>query len=124
MLKIYRLLPKGAQHLTEVINSRRMLVTGINVEFVTRTLKVPKQKGGADCGLFLLENVSRILDNPEHFFVQAAEDDLACWYHPNEVVGMREELATLLKQLGEEQRDVGGLLVSLNQLFSSKLACN
>ena len=102
--------PKGAAILRHFLRDVRAKNKWAPVDIITTTIEVPKQEvGSMDCGVYLLENAAMILRDPEEFCIRAAQNDLKFWYPRDQVVGRREELALLLKSLGEEQRNHGGI---------------
>ena len=80
------------------------------VEAVTIAPEVPRQSPGSnDCGVHLLENISRIQENPLQFIARAQIDNLKDWYPTASLVKRRSELAGTIRRLGEDQRLPGGL---------------
>ena len=102
--------PRGAAILRGLLVEVRARNKLDRVEAITLAPEVPCQSPGSnDCGIFLLESMSRIQENPLEFIARAERDTLKEWYSTASLVKRREELAETLRRLGEEQRLPGGL---------------
>ena len=65
---------------------------------------VPRQPVASnDCGIFVVENASRIFKNPDEFLERASQGSLKDWYKSNELSRRRIEIAAELRKLGAEQ---------------------
>ena len=103
--------PAGAEILRNCLMDQRVLQGGPKVPFLTYTPTVPKQPSGSnDCGLFVLEFTREIMRDPEDFLRRAEAGTLSDWFPTAIVQNRRQELAALLRQLGEEQRRPGEVL--------------
>ena len=103
--------PVGTGVLRQFLVERRLQCGGPLVDFDTVTPVVPKQEPGSnDCGVFLMEMATLITMNPEVFIYEAASNSLSDWFCRTSLRGRRQEMASLLKSLGEEQRSPGGVL--------------
>ena len=72
--------------------------------------------------MFLLENMSMILENPDHFLQLAlASDDLRDWYPSSRVGKRRQDIASVLKIFSTIQRSPGGFHENLGKLVVPNL---
>ena len=102
--------PRGADILRNFLAQIRVRNKLDPVEAVTIAPEVPRQSPGSnDCGVHLLENISRIKENPLQFIARAQIDNLKDWYPTASLVKRRSELAGTIRRLGEDQRLPGGL---------------
>ena len=110
--------PSGAEFLRRFLVEKRLQCGGPQVSFKTIIPCVPKQvRGSNDCGVYLMEFSSKLLMDPEEFVKKAAENSLSDWFSSESVSGRRKELSELLRNLGEEQRKLGGVLEDEGQLM-------
>ena len=110
--------PSGAEVVRNFLIELRVSVGGPRVPFKTFTPPVPRQEAlSNDCGLFALEYAEKIVQDPDEFVRKARLNDLSDWFDSDTVSVKRKELAELLRQLGEEQRQPGGVLESEGPLY-------
>ena len=81
------------------------------------TPPVPRQATASnDCGIFLIENATKIIENPEDFVSRAYSYQLENWYSQSDISNRRTEIAKQLLDFGQEQRRVGQVLQHLPEL--------
>ena len=71
---------------------------------------VPEQPNFEDCGLFAIQYVKEVVNNPDRFRLLCTSRDLSEWFNINKVRYLRSELAELVISLAKEQRKVNGVL--------------
>lgn len=97
----------------EMQQLRKLPMSKINIH----TPPVPRQDPGSnDCGIFLIENAKKIIENPADFISRAYGYRLENWYSPSDTSNRRTEIAKQLLDLGQEQRRVGQVLQHLPEL--------
>ena len=102
--------PLGVALLRTFMNELRARQSLKPVETYVKALAVPKQEPMSNnCGLFMIENATKIMNNSEEFVARAEKDQLHDWYSASDVTGRREEIAELPTKLGQEQRKNGEL---------------
>ena len=89
------------------------------------TPPVPRQLPGSnDCGIFLIENATKIIENPADFISRAYSYRLDNWYPSSDISNRRTEIAKQLYDFGQEQRRVGQVLQHLPELVLNVQVCN
>ena len=89
------------------------------------TPPVPRQLPGSnDCGIFLIENATKIIENPADFISRAYSYRLDNWYPSSDISNRRTEIAKQLYDFGQEQRRVGQVLKHLPELVLNVQVCN
>ena len=102
--------PRGVAVLHDFLRGIRSLKKLDPSNISIKTLNVPKQEQRSNnCGMYLMENASMILNHPDDFIFKAQTDSLLDWYPTALVSRRREEMADLLKRLGHDQRRPGEL---------------
>ena len=80
--------------------------------------KVPQQPNYADCGLYTVQYIKQIIENPDVFQTLAkVSNALESWFDHSEVRIMRSKIAELVQSLSKEQRQHGGLLEGENVII-------
>ena len=96
--------PLGAQFMIQLLHDHRVAAGLPLTQIRVLTPLVPRQPVASnDCGIFVVENASRIFKNPDEFLERASQGSLKDWYKSNELSRRRIEIAAELRKLGAEQ---------------------
>ena len=98
--------PPVATDFRDFLSEQKQLLDGSRLEFKTVTPIVPRQAAGSNnCGLFLIQFMRKIVENPTNFIERATSCDLAKWFPPLHVDCLRAEISKLLFLMAIEQRE-------------------
>ena len=64
----------------------------------------------------MLEAATKLVENPDAFLDEARNNNLRTLFDPQQIKTRRKEMADLIVQMGEEQRQPGGPLEVLGPL--------
>lgn len=109
--------PEGVPILLAFMHEMQQLrkIPKSKIEIYTPT--VPKQPTGSnDCGIFMIENAMKVVENHNEFIRRATANQLTDWYSPSALSNRRVEITKQLIDLAQEQRRVGQILQHLPQL--------
>ena len=110
-------IPAGAPILADFIRQVRGSTGWDSVDCPISSLDIPKQGTGSnDCALFMLETATKLVENPDTFLDEARNNNLRTLFDPQQMKTRRKEMADLIVQMGEEQRQPGGPLEVLGAL--------
>ena len=119
--------PAGVRIMSKFLQERRVAANLPRTEIPIITPEVPRQPiGSNDCGIFLIENVTRIVQNPGIFLEKVSGGQLKEWYRPADVSQGRIEIAASIRKLSiDQKRDhaVNWSLLSRFEVFCFNLLC-
>ena len=102
---IYSKEPPVATEFKEFLCEQKQLLDGSRLVFKTSTPSVPRQAASSnDCGVFLVQFMRKIVENPQNFIERVENCDFSDWFPPQCVAGLRDEMSKLLYLMANEQR--------------------
>ena len=98
--------PRGAAILSNFLQQIRDVKNLPKVTIPSISLDVPRQPSGSNnCGIFLMKNITAVLESPEEFIIKARRNELANWYKPESTAAGRAEIIATIKRLQTCQRN-------------------
>ena len=96
--------PRGVAVLSNFIQQIRDSKKLPQVTIPSKTLDVPRQPSGSNnCGIFLMKNVTAVLESPEEFLKKAPRNELANWYPAESLANGRSEIIATIRGLQKAQ---------------------
>ena len=100
--------PKGVHILRNFMQEMQLLKKQPAADIIVHTPVVPRQSPlSNDCGLFMIQNCAKVLENPDDFTQRAQQNLLHNWYEPSDASKRRRQMSDLLEKLAKEQRQEG-----------------